>query len=91
MTNRKSWEDLISPERKVFAARLKARRRELSLTQGSLSARTGLAMSHISNLENTETNPSLEVMAALARALEVNITYFFQADEQADRDPPLGR
>lgn len=78
MTSRKSWEDLVSPERKLFAARLKARRKELSLTQLNISQQTGLALSHISNLENAETNPSLEVMVSLARALDVNIKYFFE-------------
>jgi len=80
MTSRKSWEDLVSPERKAFAARLKARRKELSLTQVNMYERTGLAVSHISNLENAETNPSLEVMVNLARALDVNIKYFFEPD-----------
>ena len=76
MTSRKSWEDLVSPERKAFAARLKARSEELSLTQLNIFEKTGLAVWHISNLENAETNPALEVMVSLARALDVNIKYF---------------
>jgi transcriptional regulator with XRE-family HTH domain len=78
MTSRKGWEDLISPERKVFAARLRARRKELLLTQVNICEQTGLAVSYLSNLENAEANPSLEVMANLARALDVDIKYFFE-------------
>ena len=78
MTVRKRWDDLISPERRMFAARVKARRKELKLTQQVIFEQTGIAISYISQLENGEVNPSLEIMAALARALDVDLTYFFQ-------------
>ena len=78
MTVRKRWDDLISPERRLFAARFKARRKELMLTQKAVFEKTGIAISYISNLEKGEVNPSLEIMASLARALEVELAYFFE-------------
>ena len=78
MTVRKRWDDLISPERRRFAARVKARRKELKLTQQAVFDKTGIAISYISLLEKGEVNPSLEIMAALARALDVELPYFFE-------------
>ena len=83
MTVRKRWDDLISPERRLFAARLKARRKELKLTQQAVFEKTGIAISYISNLEKGEVNPSLEIMASLARALEVELAYFFERPSAA--------
>lgn len=78
MTVRKRWDDLISSERKRFAARLKARRKELGLTQQAIYEKTGIAISYISNLEKGGVNPSLDIMVSLARALDVDLTYFFE-------------
>lgn len=83
MTVRKRWDDLISPERRQFASRLKMRRKELGLTQQVIYEKTGIAISYISQLEKGEVNPSLEIMASLARALEVNLTYFFEESPSA--------
>jgi transcriptional regulator with XRE-family HTH domain len=80
MTYRKGGTDFISPERLVFAERVKARRNELSFTQVDIHERSGLAVSYISSLENAEANTTLEIMASLARALDVNISYFFKPD-----------
>ena len=85
MTVRKRWDDLISPERRRFAARLKERRKELGMTQLAIHVKTGIAISYISQLEKAEVNPSLDIMAALARAVDVNLAYFFtdKPDEKA--------
>lgn len=78
MTVRKRWDDLMSPERRRFATRLKARRKELGLTQIAIYERTGIAISYISNLEKGKVNPSLDIMVSLARALDVDLTHFFE-------------
>ena len=78
MTVRKRWDDLISSERRRFAVRLKARRKELGLTQQAIYEKTGIAISYISNLEKGGVNPSLDIMVSLARALDVDLTYFFE-------------
>lgn len=80
MTVRKRWDDLISPERRRFAERLKARRKAMRITQHALFDATGIAISYISRLEKGEVNPSLEIMAALARALEVDLVFFFEEE-----------
>lgn len=82
MAIRKSWDEVVSPERKVFSSQLKARRNELSLTQLVLYERTGITPSHLSGMETGKSNPSLEQMAALARALDVDIRFFFEVDSR---------
>jgi len=83
MTARKRWDDLIPPERRRFATRLKARRKELGLTQAAIYDKTGIAISYISNLEKGDVNPSLDIMASLARALDVDLTHFFDETPKA--------
>ena len=55
------------------------------MTQLAIHVKTGIAISYISQLEKAEVNPSLDIMAALARAVDANLAYFFadNLDEKA--------
>lgn len=86
MASRKSWDEVVSPERKVFSSKLKARREALSLTQLELYERTGITPSHLSGMETGKSNPSLEQMAALARALDVDLIFFFEAESKPSQN-----
>jgi len=77
MVDREQRDDLVSATRLEFAARVKQRREQLELTVRGLSDTTGINVSYISDLESGDINPPLEVMAALARALDVELRYFF--------------
>ena len=58
----------------AFAKTLQARRRKLGLSQEELAFRTDLSMSYISLLETKNRQPTLTVMAALAKELQLSVT-----------------
>ena len=60
-------------ERQVaFGDRIRARRQELGMTQESLALASGIARSYIGSLEGGQRNPSLDNIARLAQALEID-------------------
>ncbi len=58
----------------TLGQRLRARRVGLNLTLAEVADRAGLSLPYVSNLERGRGNPTLEVMQALARALETTMT-----------------
>ena len=64
---RQEWEAL-EPESAIIQAIIAARK-ESGMTQQELSARTGIAQSDISKLENGNANPSLRTLKRLAAAM----------------------
>jgi len=64
---RQEWEAL-EPEYAIIQAIIDARK-ESGMTQQELSARTGIAQSDISKLENGNANPSLRTLKRLATAM----------------------
>src|SRR3546814_6686367 len=48
----------------------RARRARFKMSQGELSLRTGISASRLSLIENGRANPTLEIMEAIARALQ---------------------
>lgn len=67
-------EEIIPPERLVFAEKLIAARRAAGLTQVQLADVSGISQSHISHLENATWEPRLVTILALCRALGVSPT-----------------
>lgn len=61
----------LPPERAAFAANLHRARRAAGLTQAELAERSGVAQSHISQLETGLWEPRLGTIMALAAALGV--------------------
>jgi transcriptional regulator with XRE-family HTH domain len=55
-----------------FGARVRARRRAVGMTQEALAHRAGVHRSYVGSLETGGRNPSLETIARLATALEVD-------------------
>jgi transcriptional regulator with XRE-family HTH domain len=68
------WSRASEEARNNFGKRVLKLRREAGLTQAMLFERTGIAVSHISHIENGNANPSLEVMVMLATALGVELS-----------------
>ena len=61
---------------KAFANALRQKRRQLGLSQEELAFRTELSMSYISLLETQNRQPTLSVLAALAKELGVSVSEF---------------
>jgi len=55
----------------AFAAMIRRRRYELSLTQEELAERAGFHVNYIGGIERAERNPSLTSLYALAKGLKV--------------------
>jgi transcriptional regulator with XRE-family HTH domain len=63
--------------RQRFGKAIRRRRRELDMTQEKLAELAELHRTYISNLENGEANPSLDIIDRLARALDISIAQLF--------------
>jgi transcriptional regulator with XRE-family HTH domain len=60
--------------------RLRALRKEHGLTLAQLGQQVGLSASYLSQIERTVTMPSLARLTTIARALDVEVRYFFEDD-----------
>ena len=56
-----------------MAARLKALRERLGLTQEQLSEKSGVGRSHLARLETGKQDPTLSTLEKLAKALGVKV------------------
>lgn len=61
-----------TPRQRLFGDRLRARRQELGLSQEALAHRASINRTYIASLENGDRNPSLNTIARLAAALDVD-------------------
>jgi transcriptional regulator with XRE-family HTH domain len=53
--------------------RIRRRRHELELTQAELAFRSGIHYTYIGSVETGARNPSIDLVARLARALEIDL------------------
>jgi transcriptional regulator with XRE-family HTH domain len=60
--------------------RLRALRKEQGLTLVQLGQQVGLSASYLSQIERSVTTPSLARLTTIARALDVEVRYFFEDD-----------
>jgi transcriptional regulator with XRE-family HTH domain len=63
-----------------IAVRLQAVRKIRRITQNELADRTGRSVDAISNIERGKSLPSLEMLQAIAKALDLSIAEFFTTD-----------
>jgi len=63
--------------------RLRALRNEQGLTLVQLGQQVGLSASYLSQIERGETMPSLSRLTTIAKALDVEVGYFFEDDVSA--------
>ena len=71
-------------KRSKLGSRLRAVRKERSLTQRELATRAGVSSNAISLIERGEISPSVATLQNLATALQVKMSYFFDEDVQID-------
>ena len=67
-----------------IGARIKARRKALGLTLQELAERSGLSKPFLSQAERDLTTPSLMSMLALAKGLQVEVSYFMEIPQAQD-------
>ncbi|HKV49124.1 MAG TPA: helix-turn-helix transcriptional regulator [Candidatus Acidoferrales bacterium] len=66
---------------------IKSYRGDRGLSQGDIERRTGLLRCYLSRVENGHTVPSLETLAKIAEAMEINLADFFPGtDTPQDRE-----
>ncbi|MFN0153444.1 MAG: helix-turn-helix domain-containing protein [Gaiella sp.] len=63
-----------------LAARIRARREELSLTQKDLANEVRVTAQHISRVENQQASPSLELIVRISRQLGVTTDYLLTGE-----------
>lgn len=75
--------EAIQPEMNVIRVLIEARR-ERSMTQADLAARTGIDQADISRLENGSRNPSLSMLKKLASGLGMTLKLEFVPAQQQE-------
>ena len=75
--------EAIQPEMNVIRVLIEARR-ERSMTQADLAARTGIDQADISRLENGSRNPSLNMLKKLASGLGMTLKLEFVPEQQRE-------
>jgi len=71
--------------RNVLARNVRARRENLGLTQEQLGFETGLDRTYISGIERGVRNPSLDVIAKIASALDTSPSDLLSAMNLSER------
>jgi transcriptional regulator with XRE-family HTH domain len=61
--------------------RIRARRKELSLSQGDLADRAGMSASFVSQIERGVTSPSIDSLYKIGKALDVPVFHFLLEQE----------
>lgn len=70
MPNETNWAALL-------ASNVRARRKELRLSQEELAHRVGIDVRYLGGIERMQENPTLKVMVALAAALDCSLIGLF--------------
>lgn len=68
----------------IIGQKIKARRKELHVTQESIANYLDINPSHISNIECGRANPSLTILVKIANYLECSVDYFISQEYTFD-------
>ncbi len=71
----------------AFAENMKARRKELKMTQVSLSERSGVPQSTVSAVERGARVPTSETMQLLAKGLRCSVDFLLNGDNNGQEKP----
>jgi transcriptional regulator with XRE-family HTH domain len=76
----------ISEQQRIeFGACVRAARQKAGLSQRDLAETTGLQQNHISNIEQGKLNITLDTMAVLAKALDLDLRVLLAQSPKRDR------
>ena len=74
---------------KPFGSAVRRRRRELDLSQETLSERSGVHWVYISHIENGQKSPTLRVIERLAGALRMSVSGLMELAEQIQAEEDM--
>jgi transcriptional regulator with XRE-family HTH domain len=74
---------------RLFAARLRELRRSRGMTQAELARRAEVSVTHLSELENAEIAPGIDLVDRLARALGAAVVELLPSEGPAEPLPVL--
>jgi transcriptional regulator with XRE-family HTH domain len=74
---------------RLFAARLRELRRSRGMTQAELARRAEVSVTHLSELENAEIAPGIDLVDRLARALGAAVVDLLPSEGPAEPLPVL--
>jgi len=72
------------PIENLISRRLKELRKIRGMTLDSLAKQTRFTKGYLSKIENTKKIPPIETLSKIAAALNTEISYFFQKDEELE-------
>lgn len=64
-----------------LSERLRERRKKLGLTNGQVATYVGISRTHVSDLENGKSNPSIDLLIRLARYYKTTVDYLLELTE----------
>ena len=76
-----------TPRQKLFGDRVRERRHDLGISQEALALRAGINRTYIGSLESGGRNPSLDLIARLATALECDAADLVRGVQEAAGRP----
>ena len=71
--------------------RIKERRAQLKLSQEQLALQAGVTTTYLGQIERAERNPTVSLLEKLAKALKVNIGFFFDCESAPGISPAESR
>ena len=72
-----------------FSKNMKARRKELGISQIALSARSGVPQSTVSAVERGDRTPTAETMMMLAKGLRCSVDSLLYGEDGANEKPAI--
>lgn len=69
--------------------KLKKFRKERGLSLRALAEKSGISKSTLNDIETGKSNPSVETLAKIAKALDIKISDFFRAENDSIDDSEL--
>src|SRR6266511_5798991 len=80
-----------NPMLRAFGKAVRARRKQLEISQTDLARRAGLHRTYVTNVERGVCNVSLETIAKLARALDTTLASILEQVDRAAESPARSR
>ena len=81
--------DELTIDNKAIGARIALRRKELKMTQETLTNIVDMSINQLSNIENNHSVPTLETIIKLSHALKVTPDYFLLGTIRSESQMPI--
>lgn len=74
----------------AFAENMKARRKELKMTQVALSKKSGVPQSTVSAVERGDRIPTMETIQMIAKGLRCSVDFLFTGSNEQEKPAEIG-